>query len=358
MEAKNREENSSKYSTDEKLPSSELERYSLIGLQDSRTNDTWHGSTLPNSFSFEYPSSPTAAIPSSLMSPCESCMESRSGKSRIFRAAFGLLALVIMILLLMWIVSLQDLGSNGVQFLPETPLYNHDMVSITLGSSGDKCQYVRSCLPYCESVEVEHQVGCCTGCGIPYNCNFNVTVHWKNVPAKKIPQFIWLLVTLDGSEFYQTGYAPAIGILQSLDNSSSISNNSKIDPSGTNSIVNSSATSNGEAVISDACFSTADQVIAIVACMSTSYMQDATFDGFPASECISSWGLCVATNNVFQDLPDFCSDEQWIGNSYTSNWLGPIYSDASILSSHFGINIDFCSGIGIGILMSVLLVLF
>jgi len=173
--------------------------------------------------------------------------------------------------------------------------FDHNKVRLSFASS--TCNYERSCTDFCTSIEVEHQQGCCIGCGLATDCNFNVTVNWYNVPRLLQRQRIFLLVTLDGNDFYQTGYAPFVegGV-------------------------------DGEAVIADGCFSESHQYVAVVGCLTSLDLQDDRYHGFPLRECNSTWGICIPTNQVFLAEPSFCHNGLWIGNGYEETWLGVTYS--------------------------------
>lgn len=187
----------------------------------------------------------------------------------------------------------------------EDELFDHSRVRIGpfLYDNGTDCAFEYKCLPGC-TLELSREVGCCVGCPIgqanrdqvePPNCSFNVTVTWANVERLPWRQRIWLFTTIDGKYYYQTGFAPWI------ENSS-----------------------NGSSIVPDGCFSRPYQQIALIACLSSEDLQDKSYKGFPVNKCNSTWGLCVATNGIYQDPLDVCTDEgEWEGNFFITEWKGP-----------------------------------
>lgn len=86
------------------------------------------------------------------------------------------------------------------------------------------------------------------------------------VPLRVSRQRIWLLVSLNGYEFYQTGWAPII------------------------------TNDTGQAIVPNGCFSHSGQPVVIVACLSTKNLQDEIYIGFPVDLCESTYGICVRYN--------------------------------------------------------------
>lgn len=65
--------------------------------------------------------------------------------------------------------------------------------------------------------DIQKEYGCCRGCNPdvpPLNaCSFFVTLEYENVTSYSVPQRVWLFASLDGINYYTTGYAPYVETL-------------------------------------------------------------------------------------------------------------------------------------------------
>jgi len=186
-----------------------------------------------------------------------------------------------------------------IQARKDAVIYTHDKLRVVpYGNTFEPhCRFVRNCTsaPQC-SIELEHEIGCCIGCGLTTDCNFDTQIAWQNVESLPARQRIWLFVSTNGKGFFQTGFAPFV------------------------------TNSSGSAIISNGCYSAPNQQVILVACLSTSDLQNKATDGFPADSCSSTYGICIKTNSVYNDRLDACIGQTWIGNTYTDSWDGPKFN--------------------------------
>lgn len=193
---------------------------------------------------------------------------------------------------------------STIQNRKDAVTYNHDKVRLlpALGGVNPRCRFVRNCTttPAC-TIELEHEIGCCIGCGLGTDCNFDTQVAWQQVEKLPARQRIWLFVSTNGKGFFQTGFAPWV------------------------------TNTSGTATISNGCYSAPNQQIILVACLSTSDLQNKAYEGFPADSCTSTWGICIATNSIYNEALDACNGELWEGNNYKVTWDGPKYSGQDIV---------------------------
>jgi len=195
---------------------------------------------------------------------------------------------------------------STIQARKDAVVYNHDKVRvIPFGKTlTPTCRFLRNCTAAC-SIELEHEIGCCIGCGLTTDCNFDVSVAYQQVESLPARQRIWLFASTNGKGFFQTGFAPWI------------------------------TGSSGTALIQNGCFSAPSQQVILVACLSTNDLQNKAYDGFPADSCSSTYGVCVASNSIFNQPLDSCSNDLWEGNKYTTSWDGPKFSGDVLLQPSF-----------------------
>jgi len=209
---------------------------------------------------------------------------------------------VILSILLMSCIIVAVLYGANPNLIPASPVYNHSFLNISL-SAGPICRYTRNCTTYCDTVYLEHLTGCCWGCGIADTCSFPVTVMWSGVNALTARLRVWLFVTLDGNFFFQSGYAPIV--------------------------VNNT----GSSIIGDSCLGEVGHPLILVACLSEQNLENSATQGFPASSCLSSYGICAVTGDALvPPLTPCLADGTWAGNQYTTSWPGALYSAASGIS--------------------------
>jgi len=192
-----------------------------------------------------------------------------------------------------------------IQAKKDAITYTHDKIRLvpymaTPNPLEPHCRFIRNCTASC-SIELEHEIGCCIGCGLTTDCNFDTQIAWQQVEALPSRQRIWLFVSTNGKGFFQTGFAPYI------------------------------TNTSGTAIISNGCYSAPNQQIILVACLSTSDLQNKATDGFPADSCSSTFGICISTNGVWNLPLDACKGGVWEGNSYTTSWDGPKYNGDILL---------------------------
>jgi len=178
-------------------------------------------------------------------------------------------------------------GANPQTFQTKSSTFNHNMVEVYYESPA--CLFVRNCTKNCDTLYLEHLTGCCWGCGIADICSFPVVVNWTDVVIYELRQRIWLFVSLDGHYFFQSGYAPIVGNVT------------------------------GSAVIADGCFGEIGHAVLFVACLSDLNLENAGFEGFPASRCNSTFGVCGISGGALLKGLNVCQpDNTWIGNTYTT----------------------------------------
>jgi hypothetical protein len=211
---------------------------------------------------------------------------------------FMLFVLALVIIAVMW--GSDSTKGNG----PKKPkTYDHDMIRVSLEEDIAMCSFTRECTKECTSIEIEHQIGCCSGCGLPNTCSFPVQIGWNNVEQYELRQRAWLLVSLDGHYWFQSGYGALV------------------------------SNSTGTANITNGCFGEAGRPLIVVGCLSDLELQDKSFDGFPDKQCNSTYGICTASNGILINNLDSCTpDSQWIGNTYIKKWEGKRFSASSHLA--------------------------
>jgi len=200
--------------------------------------------------------------------------------------------------------------------------FDHDMVYVRLGKkTPGVCQYARTCLKDCGRT-IERQQGCCLGCPtrqddpLDDNCNFNVSVGWNNVKALDLRQRVYLFASLDGNTFYQTGFAPPV--VKKGAEYVVVENTNIVLPNGSYPLVKEIVNDPNESTVPNACFSTANQQVIVVACLSEYDLFDMAFDGFPGLWCNSFNGSCFNTNNAIVKDLDVCEKGLWTGNKMNS----------------------------------------
>lgn len=214
--------------------------------------------------------------------------KSPSGNSKVM-----VLAVVLVIILLA--------ASCAVFLWPnERRAFDHTRVSVQVDNT--TCYGAWDC-DNCTTIEQSR--GCCRGCNPdvpPLNaCSFEVTMGYENVTSYSVPQRVWLFASLDGFNYYTTGYAPFV------------------------QTTNTSLPASGSATITDGCFGGPDNQIILVACLSDRNLKDLNFAGFPATQCNSTHGICVNSNNVaVQDIHE-CNMGEWIPNNHTQAWSSAWY---------------------------------
>lgn len=194
-----------------------------------------------------------------------------------------------------------------IQARKDFKIYDHDKVRLvpikgTVQTRNPTCQFIRNCTVACQgNIELEHEIGCCMGCGLNTDCNFDIQVIWQAVEEKPAPQRVWIFVSTNGEGFFQTGFAPYI------------------------------TNTSGQAVVGNGCFSAPNQQIILIACLSTNKLQDRSYEGFPADSCDSSFGICIATNGVYNEELEECSNGYWKANNYKTSWDGPKFNGGFLL---------------------------
>jgi hypothetical protein len=195
-----------------------------------------------------------------------------------------------------------------------------------LGTAG-KCQYERKCPDICVRT-IERQEGCCIGCPVRQedplddNCNFNVTVGFKNITELDIRQRIYMFASLDGKTFFQTGFAPPVVKKEDIWTVIVKEDTDPLDPSTTvKTKYNETLSYANETVIPNACFSTANQPILLLACLSPYNLFDFSCKGVPAAYCTSFRGICYNTNNALLSPMEGCVETglgyyEWEGNRW------------------------------------------
>jgi len=192
-------------------------------------------------------------------------------------------------------------GANPAPFTPPALTYDHTMVGVSL-PTGPLCSFTRNCTKYCDTVYLEHLTGCCWGCGIADTCSFPVTVNWTDVLPKVGRLRVWLFVTLDGNFFFQSGNAPIV------------------------------TNSSGSAIVGDGCFGEIGHPMILISCLSDQNLENLSYEGFPASHCYSTFGICATSGDALVDPLTSClPDSQWLGNTYLNSWPGPLFSPASAI---------------------------
>jgi hypothetical protein len=213
----------------------------------------------------------------------------------------ALVAVIITAFLLSCLIVAVLYGANTTTFVGTVTTYNHSMVNLLL-PVGPTCSFSRNCTKTCDTIYLEHLTGCCWGCGIADTCSFPVIVNWTNVPEFAYRVRIFLFVTLDGTNFFQSGNGPIV--------------------------VNST----GSAIVGDGCFGEIGHPMILVACLTSNDETDASYVGFPASHCISSFGICAVSGGAFIKSLSYClPDNEWTGNTYINSWPGPLYGAGSSL---------------------------
>jgi len=206
----------------------------------------------------------------------------------------------IFILLTAGVIAAAVWGSDS-QKNKTVKIFTHDNVRVLPTTT--KCGFKRNCTAECtENIILEHEIGCCSGCGLKNTCNFPVNISWYQVPLYDIRQRIWMFVTLDGHYFFHSGYAPFV------------------------------TNATGWTIVGNGCFGDPGHAMVMVACLSDLNLQDLSFEGFPANSCNSTWGYCSASNGIYVENLGACKGTQWEGNFFVDTWNGPLYSNGNILS--------------------------
>eukprot|EP01118_Nematostelium_gracile_P015614 TRINITY_DN6291_c0_g1_i1.p1 TRINITY_DN6291_c0_g1~~TRINITY_DN6291_c0_g1_i1.p1 ORF type:complete len:277 (-),score=58.37 TRINITY_DN6291_c0_g1_i1:30-860(-) len=211
---------------------------------------------------------------------------------------FMLFILALVIIAVMW-------GSDSTKGGTTTKKkdYNHDMVHVSIPGGVGGCSFARECTKECTTVDIEHQIGCCTGCGLANTCSFPVQVNWNNVEQYELRQRIWLLVSLDGDYWFQSGWGALV------------------------------SNTSGNATVTNGCFGEAGRPLIMVGCLSDLSLQDKGFLGFPDKQCNSTYGICTASNGILVNNLNPCQpDSTWIGNTYIKKWEGKRFSSSTQLA--------------------------
>jgi len=178
--------------------------------------------------------------------------------------------------------------------------YNHDRVRISVKST--TCSLKRNCSAECTNIQVEHLLGCCSGCGLATTCSFPVNVSWYNVKAIGKTQRVWIFASLDGHFWFQSGWGAYV------------------------------TNTSGYSMVTNGCFGDPGYALILVACLSELNHQDKSFEGFPSHRCNSTWGICTSTQNVLIKPLDTCNGALWYGNYNIKTWdttkSGPEYNSA------------------------------
>jgi hypothetical protein len=209
-----------------------------------------------------------------------------TGAATTKRALFvGLSLLLIAVVIVAALFMFWIIPNNVVESIKVKPPYQHKQLALDVVNGTTSCMYgiqypqtPSSCTP-----KQNDLIGCQVGCGIvddcgTCQCGLSIRVSWSNVNYTRDPQYIYLLASLDGIEYWQTGFAQPV-LKQSVNR--------------TNGLVS------GEATITDGCFGMPFQVINVVACMSSrSITKGRVFPAFPINHCNVTHGICIATNDV------------------------------------------------------------
>jgi len=194
---------------------------------------------------------------------------------------------VIGILLFTGVITAVVWGADSLNNVP-LPNYDHSRVRVTTTSTA--CNLMRNCSSVCTDIAVEHTLGCCTGCGLAETCNFPVNVSWYNVPALTTRQRVWLLASLDGTFWFQSGWGAFV------------------------------TNTSGWAMVTNGCYGNPGYAIILAACLSQGNLQDLSWNGFPSRTCNSSWGICSSTQNVLIQPLSYCNGPLWWGNYNIQTW--------------------------------------
>jgi len=213
----------------------------------------------------------------------------------------ALIAVVLTAFLLSCLIVAVLYGANTSTFVAAAVTYNHSMVNVLL-PVGPVCGFARNCTKTCDTIYIEHLTGCCWGCGIADICSFPVIVNWTSIPQLGYRVRVFLFVSLDGTNFFQSGNAPIV--------------------------VNST----GYGIVGDGCFGEIGHPMILVACLTANDETDQSYAGFPASHCMSSFGICTVSGDAFVKPLSYClPDNEWVGNTYINSWPGPRFGAASSL---------------------------
>jgi len=215
------------------------------------------------------------------------------------RALFGVIGVAFLLSCLIVAVLY---GANTTTFVGVQLTYNHSMVNVLL-PVGPACTFTRNCTKTCDTITLEHLTGCCWGCGIADTCSFPVIVNWTSVPQFAYRVRVFLFVSLDGQTFFQSGNAPIV--------------------------VNST----GYGIVGDGCFGEIGHPMILVACLTANDETDKSYSGFPASHCLSTFGICAVSGDAFITPLGQCNptDNTWKGNQNINSWITPLYGSASSL---------------------------
>jgi len=246
--------------------------------------------------------------------------------NRVFKRAllvllsisFCVIVLVLASLLLIFLPSRGEDDSDRV--VVEGPYQHNLRVSIP----DRECSYdVHS--PMGCTADVNDVIGCQVGCGftdLGLQCGLNVTLEWRDVNVTDFNQWIYLMATIDGEHWWQTGFAQPL-----LAGGPIIIGNQTVEVDD-----DDEHRTSGEVVITDGCFGSPYQELIVVACLSSEEITKGKFfHWFPKDLCNATYGICIPTNNVALLPHDQCNGEEWEGNTFESKWNAPYWSSASMV---------------------------
>jgi hypothetical protein len=171
----------------------------------------------------------------------------------------------------------------------EIPVWNTTTTeqNLKISVNSSMCNYNYTCT--CSSAVNAH-VGCCSGCYLAESmgqCGLTVNVQYWNISKARAVSKIYLLVTADGVDFWQTGYALPVTGIDLID-----MENPHLFPAS------AALYTNGTGIIKDGCFGTQASV-AIIGCLTTKNLTATKTRGFPAKACDYVQGICTRLNNVW-----------------------------------------------------------
>mmetsp|Transcript_610 Transcript_610/g.2148 ORF Transcript_610/g.2148 Transcript_610/m.2148 type:complete len:409 (-) Transcript_610:40-1266(-) len=216
------------------------------------------------------------------------------GKLMLLGAALVILLMLLALLALLLTLTGDPSTSSGRPTeLPDNfTLYENSTLRVKPTNSS--CSYERSCPDYCTEA-VNEVVGCCKGCYLAAegDCGLTVNVTYSHIPPSQSNEEIakiYILVSNDGSFFWQTGWPVPV------------TNNREETLNGT-----------GSAQVTDGCYGPPASVV-IVGCLSTYDLTAKTFDEFPLSACATYWGYCTHLNDVWVAGVEGCLGPVWANN--------------------------------------------